>query len=200
MNKHIIITGDVIHSRSHAVGEWMPMLEQSLKRYASNFDIFRGDSFQAEVPFSKVFEAVFHLKASLRTFEQMDVRLGIGMGAISYPDSDIKKSSGKAFVYSGEAFDQLGKETIAFKSEHTELDAQLNLIMSLSALLLEQWTVNLSETVLAAIENPSANQIELTQVIGRKHQSQVSVELSKANYPKIQQVIQYCTQVIEKYA
>ncbi len=200
MNQRIIITGDVVHSRSQEIGLWMPELEQSLRLHTQRFDVFRGDSFQAEVTADQLFTAIFHLKATLRSFENMDVRLGIGIGEISYVDADIKKASGTAFVYSGEAFDHLGKESILFKSENEELDALLNLTTSLACLIAEQWTVNMAESVKASLENPEASQQELLEIIGRKHQSQLSLELRKANYAKIQQVIRYCTQELRKHA
>ena len=200
MKNHIIITGDVINSRAQDIDNWMPRLEASLKRYSIRYDIYRGDSFQAEMKLEDVFQAVFHLKASLRVFEQNDVRVGIGFGDISYEDPDIKKSSGSAFVYSGESFDQLGKETLSFKSDYPELDAQLNLILSLASTITDQWKVGAAEIVQVAIENPNATQKELLEISGRKHQSQVSLHLSKAHYNKILQVILYCTKELKKYA
>ncbi|MGN5954092.1 SatD family protein [Sphingobacterium lactis] len=200
MKNHIIITGDVINSRAQDIDNWMPRLEASLKRYSIRHDIYRGDSFQAEMKLEDVFQAIFHLKASLRMFEPNDVRVGIGFGDISYEDPDIKKSSGSAFVYSGESFDQLGRETLSFKSDYPELDAQLNLILSLASTITDQWKVGAAEMVQVALENPNATQKELLEISGRKHQSQVSLHLSKAHYNKILQVIQYCTKELKKYA
>src|SRR5690606_22895980 len=80
MENRIVITGDVIQSRSHGAHEWMPLLEHAITKYTGTFDIFRGDSFQAEVTADQVFESLFYLKSSLRQLEHMDVRIGIGVG------------------------------------------------------------------------------------------------------------------------
>ncbi len=199
MSYHVILTGDVVHSRSHEAKEWLPKLEHGIKKYALTFDIFRGDSFQAEVPLGSCFQAIFYLKAEMRQLEGMDIRIGIGIGKVELLDKDIKKSSGEAFIYSGQSLDSLNKESLEFKSRWKELDEGLNLILTLSTRLTDQWTPNMAETVQAAMDYPEANQTELTKIIGRKHQSQVSTELSKANYSKINQVINYCTKELKRY-
>jgi len=199
MEYHVILTGDVIHSRSHDATEWLPKLEGGIKKYALSYDIFRGDSFQAEVPVENCFQTVFYLKSKMRQLEGMDIRIGIGVGKIDFIDQDIKKSSGEAFILSGESLDNLTKESLEFKSNWKDLDECINLILTLATRLTDQWTTNMAETVHAAMDNPKANQTDLTKIIGRKHQSQVSTELGKANYSKINQVIEYCTKELKRY-
>lgn len=199
MKYHVIMTGDIIQSRLFGSQKWMPSLEQSLDKYAETFDIFRGDSFQAELPAETVFSAIFYLKATMRQLEGMDVRMGIGVGNINFRDSDIKKSSGEAFVRSGAALDSLQKESIAFQSNWSSLDQRMNLILSLATRLTDQWTTNMAQTVKAALENPQASQTQLSKIVGRTHQSQISTELRKANHNKIMEVIDYCTKDLLPY-
>ncbi|WP_313368379.1 hypothetical protein [Sphingobacterium mizutaii] len=199
MSYHVILTGDVVHSRSHDAKEWLPRLERGIKKHALTYDIFRGDSFQAEVPIEACFQAIFYLKSEMRQLEGMDIRIGIGVGQVDFIDKDIKKSSGEAFVLSGQSLDGLSKESLEFKSQWKDLDERMNLILTLCTRLTDQWTPNMAETVQAAMDYPNANQTELTKIIGRKHQSQVSTELSKANYSKINQVIEYCTKELKAY-
>ncbi len=199
MKYHVIITGDVVQSRSHEAVEWLPSLEDGIKKYAVSYDIFRGDSFQAEITVENCFQSIFYLKAVMRQFEGMDIRIGIGVGDIDFKDKSIKKSSGTAFILSGQALDSLTKETLEFKSPWPDLDERINLILTLSSRLSDQWTSNMAETVKTAMDNPGANQTELTQIIGRKYQSQVSTELGKANYSKINQSIHYCTKELKQY-
>jgi len=200
MSFHSIITGDLINSRTVETSLWLPVLEKSLEKYSTSFSIFRGDSFQLEVKLEDLFECLFYLKASLKSIEGLDVRLGVGVGSIVYADLDIKRSTGDAFIFSGESLDELGKENLSFKSYWATLDECVNLILNLSSRLVDQWTVNMSETVKATLEYPELNQVDLAKRIGRNHQSQLSKELNKANFGKIQQVIQYCTQELLKYA
>jgi len=199
MKYHLILTGDVIHSRKHEVSKWLPILEESLAKYATTFDIFRGDSFQAEVLIENAFTTIFYLKSALRQVEGMDIRIGIGVGQITFQTQDIKKSTGEAFIFSGEALDSLTKESLEFRSPWLELNEIINLLLTLSSRLSDQWTVNMAETVKASFDSPHANQKEITKIVGRKYQSQISTELNKANLAKLKQVIDYCTTELNKY-
>jgi len=49
------------------------------------------------------------------------------------------------------------------------------------------------------MDHPDKSQLEITQLLKRTHQSQVSRELNKANYTKLDQVIQYCTKQLTSY-
>src|SRR5690606_663468 len=199
MENRIVITGDVIQSRSHGAHEWMPLLEHAITKYTGTFDIFRGDSFQAEVTADQVFESLFYLKSSLRQLEHMDVRIGIGVGNITFRGDDIKKSSGTAFIRSGEALDMLQKESLALRSDWSKLDERVNLILTLSTRLTDQWTPNVAQTVQAAMDHPKASQTQLSKIIGRTHQSQVSTELRRGHFSKILEVINYCTNDLLRY-
>lgn len=199
MQYYIIITGDIIHSRKHESSAWLPQLEAALKQQTTDYDIFRGDSFQAEVPLDRVFHCVFYLKAVMRQIEEMDVRIGIGVGQVSFRNHTIKQSSGEAFFLSGKALDSLYKESIEFISPWADLNENLNLLLTLSTRLLDQWTINMAETVQKMMEYPEKNQLEITQLLNRSNQSQVSRELNRANYPKLNEVIQYCTKELARY-
>src|SRR5690606_29454989 len=117
-----------------------------------------GDSFQAEVPIEACFQAIFYLKSEMRQLEGMDIRIGIGVGQVDFIDEDIKKSSGEAFVLSGQSLDGLSKESLEFKSQWKDLDERMNLILTLCTRLTDQWTPNMAETVQAAMDYPNANQ------------------------------------------
>lgn len=199
MEHHIIITGDIIHSRLFESEQWMPQLEQSLTKHALTFDIFRGDSFQAELSAERLFPAVFYLKATMRQLDGMDVRMGIGVGDIKFRAQDIKKSSGDAFVRSGNSLDNLQKESLAFQSNCSPLDERINLILSLATRVTDQWTVNMAQTVKAAMDHPTVSQKELSKIVGRTHQSQISTELGKAHFNKILEVINFCTNDLLQY-
>jgi len=195
---YAIITGDLVNSRSHDVKIWLPILENSLKEYSNNFDIFRGDSFQAEVELAKSFEILFYIKAKIKRISELDVRLGLGFGGIENLDKHIKNSTGEAFINSGEAFDELKKELMRMQSPWPEWDIPINLMLQLSAELANKWTENMAESVAATLENPLANQQELAAILHRKYQSQVSTELNKASFMKIKKVIEYCTHELLK--
>ncbi|VTP98071.1 Uncharacterised protein [Sphingobacterium daejeonense] len=102
----------------------------------------------------------------MRQFEGMDVRIGVGVGQVDFIDKDIKKSTGEAFILSGESLDSLTKESLEFRSQWKELDESINLILTLSTRLTDQWTANMAETVQAAMDNPKANQTEIDKNYG----------------------------------
>ena len=195
---HIIIIGDIVNSRQVDTDLWLPVLEEALKRYTQKFDIFRGDSFQAELPVADCFKFVFYVKARIRSLAPLDVRLGIGIGEVEYTDDSIRKSNGSAFVYAGEAFDALRKDLVMLRSPWSEYDEPVNIMMDLAMELSDKWTVNMAESVAIALENPEASQKELADMLKRKYQSQVSTELSKAHFAQLSKVMDYCTQQLIK--
>ena len=195
---HVIIIGDIVNSRQGDTDRWLRILEEALQRYTKNFDIFRGDSFQAELSVADCFKFVFYVKARIKSLNYLDVRLGIGIGEIEYSDDSIRKSNGQAFIYAGEAFDALRKDLVLLRSPWPEYDAPVNIMMDLAMELSGKWTVNMAESVAIALENPEASQKELADILKRKYQSQVSTELSKAHFVQLSKVIDYCTQELIK--
>lgn len=197
-NKVAVITGDIVRSQKQEVSVWLPRLESALSLYASNYDVFRGDSFQAEVPMDSVFEAVFYIKATIRCVRGLDVRMGIGFGDVSYMNNHIKHATGTALIYSGKAFDNLKKETLQVLSEMGDRDKIINLLLQLTTEITDRWTPNTAETVALALSDRTLAQVKLAQLLDKKHQSQVSAELGRGAYAKIVEVIDYCTEKMNK--
>lgn len=195
---YAILTGDIVGSRRVETQEWLPHLESVLTHYTNNFDIFRGDSFQAAVPIEKCIEAVFFIKASIRCIEPLDVRIGLGIGEVSYWDTHIKNSMGEAFINSGEAFDRLEKNYIYVRSPWKDWDEPTNIILQLSTELANRWTFNMAQTIATMIKNPESNQQEIANLLNKKYQSQISTELGNASWQKIRLAIEYCTQQLQK--
>ncbi|HLS96595.1 hypothetical protein BC792_11032 [Sphingobacterium allocomposti] len=190
-----ILTGDVIRSRTQNPDIWLSVLKEAISSYTDNFDIFRGDSFQAELSLEEALKATFYIKAAMIALK-LDVRIGIGIGIKDHDDGAIKTSFGSALTYSGEAFDELKKETICLRSPNKKVDDLCNVILTLAAELCGHWTPNMAETVKAALRNEGMNQIDLAAVLGKKYQSQISTELQKASFIKIQRAIAYCTEAL----
>ena len=195
---HAILVGDIVNSRQQDMTLWLPVLEESLQEYSKTFDIFRGDSFQAEISLEKCFEFVFYIKARIKALGKLDVRIGIGIGTVDHIGKEINSSTGDAFIYAGEAFDTLKKDLIALRSPWKDYDQPVNIMLETATELANRWTVNMAESVSAALIHPEYNQQELTKVLNRKHQSQVSTELTKAHYALIRKVIEYCTQELQR--
>jgi hypothetical protein len=80
-----VITGDVVQSRSlKNTASWMKTLKAVLTGYGPSprsWQIYRGDSFQLELPQpSESLSAAIRIKAAMRSFKGLDVRLSIGVG------------------------------------------------------------------------------------------------------------------------
>ena len=190
-----VISGDIIKSRSVDPQVWMPALEESLALYSDKFDIFRGDSFQAEFTLHNVLASAFFIKAAMLALS-LDVRMGIGVGTKEHDAPHIKHSFGSALVHSGEAFDKLKKETIFFQSDFSSLDEVCNVMLPLAAELTTRWTPNMAETVKGAIRYQELNQSDLAKRLNKRYQSQVSTELHKSGFAKMKRALDYCTQQI----
>ena len=126
-----IITGDIINSRSEDVNLWLPKLKEELNKIGKEpkyWEIYRGDSFQLQTTPMKALLIALNLKATIKQFKTLDVRMAIGIGTISYQVEKITESNGEAFINSGECFENLKKQTLAIKSPWPAFDETINLI------------------------------------------------------------------------
>ncbi|GHE34667.1 hypothetical protein [Sphingobacterium griseoflavum] len=188
-----VITGDIVKSRSREPEVWLPILEKAIAIYAKDYDVFRGDSFQLEVSLAQALTAAFYIKAAMIEVG-LDVRLGIGIGNKDDNSPHIKTTFGSALVYSGEAFDELKKDTLYLKSSSEAFNELCNTILPLLTELCVRWTPNIAETVKVALQHEGVNQVELAKILNKKYQSQVSTALQKAGFSKMQHALAYCTQ------
>lgn len=99
-----IVTGDIIKSRSLKNPElWMHTLKSALSTLnadTSKWEIYRGDSFQIEIPnISKSFISAIYLKACIKMVNGLDVRLAIGIGKKTYEGNKVSESNGEALFF-----------------------------------------------------------------------------------------------------
>lgn len=194
-----IITGDIINSRKVATQTWLAVLERALSKFGTkekNWEVFRGDSFQLEVTPENVMKAAIYMKTAIKTIELLDLRIGIGIGKKSFEAKTIKESNGEAFVFSGEAFEELKKRSFAIKTRSEKADEQLNMTLDLLTLIINKWNVNVSKTVLLALDFPDLTQVELAEKMNKK-QGQISRELKKAGFEEVLRAIAFCQKTIE---
>ncbi|GAA3584082.1 transcriptional regulator [Snuella lapsa] len=168
-----VITGDIIKSRNHSNPEiWLKELELAMSTLSSNkshWEIYRGDSFQIEIPdYLSSFEKAVYIKACIKSIKGLDVRLAIGIGNKTYQGKKVSESNGEAFVYSGETLETLKREkqNLLIKTNNTKLDNELNLYFKLSSIAMDNWTANSAEIVKLSLENPNTLQSELGKMIG----------------------------------
>ncbi|ALJ06416.1 transcriptional regulator [Pseudalgibacter alginicilyticus] len=186
-----IITGDIIKSRTQSNPEiWMNTLKKALtflNPNKSNWEIYRGDSFQLEIEdYQNSFRAAVYIKACVKTIKGLDVRIAIGLGSKTYTANKVSESNGDAYVFSGETLDILKKEklNLSIKTTNNKLNNSLNLYFKLALIVMDHWTVNSAEIVKLSIEHPDALQSELGDMIGI-NQNAISNRQKRAHLDEI---------------
>lgn len=183
-----ILTGDIVKSRKSNNILWLDTLKKTLAKFGKNpidWEIFRGDSFQLKAPAHLAFHIAFLLKATLKQLEEIDVRIGIGIGDETLKDNSITQNNGEAYINSGEVFDSLvKKQLIAIKTPYNEINTELNIALELALLTMNNWTKNSAEVFQISIENPELTQSEIAHKIGIT-QGRVSERQKRAGYDAI---------------
>ncbi|UXP31622.1 SatD family protein [Reichenbachiella agarivorans] len=183
-----VITGDIVNSRKVEPKEWMPLLKSTLAYYGqepSDWEIYRGDSFQLILAPKEALKAAFHLKASIKQFKSLDLRLSIGIGQREYDAPKITESNGEAFVNSGAGFENLTKRrTLIIHTPWPAFDQQMNLYIDLTLLTMNNWPASRAQIIKTALEHPDWKQQEIADYLN-KTQSTVSESLGKSGYEEI---------------
>ncbi|UOB18225.1 SatD family protein [Abyssalbus ytuae] len=189
-----VITGDIVNSRTITEPEkWLTVLKNILSELAvndKNWEIYRGDSFQIEIPdIEKAFEAAVYIKAGIKMIKGLDVRMAIGIGNKLYSGNKVSESGGEAFVFSGEKFESLRKKktNLAIKTPLKKINHELNLYFKLCLIAMNNWTPNSAEIVKLSIKHPSKSQEELGKLINIK-QNTVSERQKRAYLEEIKDV------------
>ncbi|MGY5353841.1 SatD family protein [Wenyingzhuangia sp. IMCC45467] len=203
--KHInmmeaVITADIINSREVSPEVWLHSLKDTLQSIGEEYvvwEVFRGDSIQLIINPQKALEIAVLLKSIIKQIPVLDIRIGIGIGEITYKSDKVTTSNGAAFVHSGEAFDGLKKNTLIVKSPWQDFDRVINIMLNLATLTMDNWKPAMAEIVHQQLKNPDSKQIEIAKALNKK-QSNVSYSLKKAGYDEILECIYYYKQQIDK--
>lgn len=188
-----IITGDIISSRNADPKLWLAALKEELNKYGTapkHWEVYRGDSFQLEVSPKQALIAALLIKASIKQFKTIDVRLAIGIGKKTYDAEAITESNGSAFVNSGECFESLRKSRLAIKTEDDSFNQVINIMLDLASLTMDSWTPKAALLFKATLEHSDFNQIEIAKLLDRK-QGNVSAGLKRIGYDEILKMLNY---------
>ena len=197
-----VITGDIVNSQqSEESAEWLSALKEYLSQYGDSpkdWQVYRGDSFQLIVHQPEdAFRVALGLKAVIKRFKELDVRMAIGVGALEHHADQVLQSNGEAFVNSGRKFDSLKKQTLAIKTPWQDFDKAINLFIKLALLTIDDWSETSAEVVAASLEHPQATQKEIAALLAIP-QSRVSERLSRAGYDAIRDVEEYYRAAIKE--
>ena len=87
-----IITGDIINSEKSDASEWINILKNQFSKWGkspADWEIYRGDEFQIRIPFNKALKAAILIKALVKSYKDLDVRMAIGIGAESFTGTSV---------------------------------------------------------------------------------------------------------------
>ena len=191
-----VITGDIIGSKGSDPAVWLEALRDQLDHFGSSpkdWEVYRGDEFQLEVDApDEVLLTAFRIKASIKTFKNLDVRMGIGIGEKDYQGSRVSQSNGSAFVNSGTQFDLLKKQKVnlAISSPDRGFDQDLNMLLKLALVIMDDWSVGSAQLAQTLLENPDQIQEEIARKFKIK-QAAVSQRLRRAHLNLIMELEAY---------
>lgn len=188
-----VITGDIINSQKGKIETWIHALKETLRQYGTepkNWEIYRGDSFQLSLSPEKALLAAHHIKSTIKLTKTHDVRMAIGIGEEKYHSPKITESNGSAYINSGKCFEGLKKQTLAIQSTNEKLDQSLNIMLSLSLLISNNWSSTVSEVIKTTIENPEKNQKEIAKML-QKSQSSISEALKRGGFEELMKMNEF---------
>jgi glutamate/tyrosine decarboxylase-like PLP-dependent enzyme len=133
----------------------------------------------------------------MKQFENLDVRLGVGVGTINYKSEKVTTSNGLAFIRSGESFEALKKQNIILSSGNEGLDKAINTMLGLALYIADRWTPTVSKIIKMAIEHPDLKQQELADQLD-KSQSNISEALKRGGFDEIMMMNTYYKSQISK--
>lgn len=185
-----VITGDIILSRKVNPEIWQPKLKSFLSDVlkCEKWEIYRGDSFQAEVPVKDAMEIALCIKALIKSNGLIDARMSIGIGKKSFEGTKITESNGEAFINSGESFEKLKGNTLSIKSPFSEFDELFNPILNLLSFVCNNWKPVTAETIFFALTHKNLLQKEIAAEL-QKDSTTISKALKRGAYDEILEIL-----------
>lgn len=199
-----VITGDIINSENYSSSVWMPLLKNCLSNWGTqplDWDIYRGDEFQLKIAPEEALKAAIHLKAVIKTIQNLDIRLGIGLGEETYKGQRITESNGSAYQRSGRIFESLKEQklTLAMATGFEEQDKVLNLMIRLALNFMDDWSRVSAEIIAWELEYPNTSQKDIAKHF-KIQQSAVSQRQKRARLELVIELLsfykQYVTQLM----
>ncbi len=197
-----IITGDIINSEDYQTSEWLGILKayfSKLGNSPTDWEIYRGDEFQLRVPLASAMEVAICIKALMKSIKGLDVRMGIGIGEVTFVGMGVSESNGPAYQLSGRTFEALkeNKVSLTIATENKDYDHTLNLMIKLALDFMDRWSPVSAEIVAIALENPEASQHEIANDLGIQ-QSAVSQRQKRARLDLVKELLAYYSDTIKE--
>ena len=197
-----IITGDIINSDEYPASEWLDVLKNYFSKLGespTDWEIYRGDEFQLRVPLEEALEVAIHIKALMKSIKGLDVRMGIGIGEVTFVGTGVSESNGPAYQLSGRTFEKLkeNKINLTFSTGDKRYDRTLNLMVKLALDFIDDWSPVSAEIVAMALDNPKASQQEIAERLNIQ-QSAVSQRQKRARLDLVEELLEYYPQTVKR--
>ncbi|WP_175622650.1 SatD family protein [Chryseobacterium schmidteae] len=190
-----VITGDIINSQHADTEVWITKLKNLLENWGNApqvWEIYRGDEFQFKCNIDDVFWHFLAIKSLIKSQENLDVRIAIGIGEENFSSEKITESNGSAYVNSGRLLNDLKSDgdTVSIKTSNDPIDRDLNILLKWASKDFDKWTMATSEIIHEMIMNKDITQEDLAKKFAIS-QSSISQRLKRANYELIVETNQY---------
>lgn len=190
-----VITGDIINSQHADTEVWITKLKNLLDTWGSSpatWEIYRGDEFQFKCNIDDVFWHFLAIKSLIKSQENLDVRIAIGIGEENFSSEKITESNGSAYVNSGRLLNDLKSDghTVSIKTSNDSIDRDLNILLKWASKDFDNWTMATAEIIHEMIMNQDYTQEDLAKKFTIS-QSSISQRLKRANYELIVETNQY---------
>ena len=190
-NMIAIITGDIIKSQNTESEVWLPKLRELLGSWSATpetWEIYRGDEFQLKCSVDEVFAKSLMIKSLIKGFENLDVRLAVGIGNEVFMSEKITESNGSAYVNSGRLLNDIKTEgrTLAIRTDNENVNRDLNILFKWASIDFDSWTVATAEIIHRMLTQKDLTQDQLAKDLTIS-QSSVSQRMKRANYELIQE-------------
>lgn len=186
-----VITGDIINSRKVNSEVWLPKLKEYFSKIivdTEKWEIYRGDSFQIEVDIENALEIALCIKALIKSNNQIDVRMSLGIGEKNFKGKKITESYGTAYINSGESFEKIKHNTLILRSPFQEFDDDFNPILRLLSFVSNSWKPITSETIFYSLTHRKLLQREIAERLS-KDKTTVNKALKRGGYDEIIEII-----------
>lgn len=168
--------------------------------FATQFSIFRGDSFQVICEPVCAIRAWLIIRAGLRTAypaplsRAVDARTGIAIGKVDHLAENITESSGEAFTLSGRLLEELKAPRLTgFASENKQTNQEWNVSFMLTDDIIRRWTTTQCQ-LLPLLLQPM-KQAEIAQAT-KTRQPTVTAKINAMGWSAIEQWMNYINKLM----
>lgn len=206
---HAVLTGDIVNSTKLTAAREAKLsstLVDLFVDYDSNFEFYRGDSFQAYVkePANALRLALLSRSAAIELFKEekvvfSDVRISIGIGKVTTPVRSLRTAKGEAFVLSGRKLDEIIKnhQRLSITTSNSLANVGLQVIADYINAIFDAMTGKQAEVIFELLKG------EMQKVVAKKikkTKSTIHQRITSGRWNEIEKLLQQYENIINQIA